>query len=79
MENVQELEKAVLGKWAEIKAAIEALEPDIAKSSRGVVAAGVRARKGLRVLKNLSSDLVKMTYPDGRGLTLSVRIEDLVD
>ena len=79
MENVQDLEKAVLGKWAEIKSVIEALEPDVTKSSRGVAAAGVRARKGLRVLKNLSSDLVKMTYPEGRGLSSSVSVEDLVD
>jgi hypothetical protein len=79
MENVQDLEKAVLSKWTEIKAVVEALEADVVKSSRGVAAAGVRARKGLRTLKNLSSELVKMTYPDGRGLSSSVSVEDLVD
>lgn len=51
----------VLDRWNEIKSLVEALEHDVTKNSRGVSAAGVRARKGLRELKAKVSDLVKLT------------------
>ena len=37
------------------------LEVDVAKNARGVAAAGVRARKGLRALQGKSKELVKLT------------------
>ena len=51
----------VLEKWEEIKSLVEALEHDVAKNAKGVAAAGVRARKGLRELKKKAGDLVKVT------------------
>jgi hypothetical protein len=56
------MEDTVLSKWKELKDLVDALEVDIAKSARGVAAAGVRARKGLRLLKAHAGDLVKLTY-----------------
>jgi hypothetical protein len=51
----------VLEQWAAIKELVESLELDVVKNSRGVAAAGVRARKGLRQLKSQCSQLVKTT------------------
>lgn len=51
----------VLTKWSELKELVEALELDVAKNARGVAAAGVRARKGLRALQGKSKELVKLT------------------
>lgn len=56
-----ETDNKVIAQWTEIKALIDTLELDIAKNARGVAAAGVRARKGLRGLKKLADALVKTT------------------
>lgn len=54
-------DNSVLSKWNELKAVVEALELDLQKNARGVAAAGVRVRKGLRDLKARAADLVKTT------------------
>jgi hypothetical protein len=54
MENVHE-------KWEEFKAAVTELELDVLKNAKGNNAAGVRVRKGLRILKAKASELVKLT------------------
>ena len=51
----------VTGKWEEIKQKVESLETDVQKNAGGNASAGVRARKGLRELKAMASELVKMT------------------
>ena len=51
----------VTGKWEEIKQKVESLETDVQKNAGGNASAGVRARKGLRELKTMASELVKMT------------------
>jgi hypothetical protein len=51
----------VIDKWSALKSLVEQLELDVVKNARGVAAAGVRARKGLRDLKNLAAELVKKT------------------
>ena len=56
-----ETDNQVVAKWTEMKAVIDTLELDVAKNARGVAAAGVRIRKGLRDLKNRSAELVKLT------------------
>jgi len=56
----------VLAKWNELKTLIEALEVDVAKNARGVAAAGVRVRKGLRQLASSSKDLVKLTLENDK-------------
>lgn len=55
------MDNEVLNKWDELKALVEALEHDVSKNARGVAAAGVRARKGLRQLQLKSKELVKLT------------------
>jgi len=54
-------DNAVLSKWAELKSLVEALELDVAKNAKGVAAAGVRTRKGLRQLQTSAKELVKLT------------------
>ena len=54
-------DNSVLAKWTELKALVETLELDLQKNARGVAAAGVRVRKGLRDLKARAAELVKTT------------------
>ena len=54
-------DNTVFNKWNEIKALIESLEADVVKNAEGNKAAGTRARKGLRNLKNEAGELVKIT------------------
>ena len=49
----------LLDKWQELKVLVESLELDVHKNASGNKSAGVRARKGLRLVKRVSSDLVK--------------------
>lgn len=51
----------VLKKWEELKSSVEELDFDVQKNCRGVAAAGVRVRKGLRSLKTKAGELVKLT------------------
>ena len=51
----------VIEKWQELKVLIESIDLDVHKNANGNASAGVRARKGLRVLKNAASELVKTT------------------
>lgn len=46
-------------KYEELKTLIETLQVDIVKNASGNKSAGVRARKGLRELKKIASELVK--------------------
>lgn len=48
-----------MDKWQELKILVESLELDVHKNDSGNKSAGVRARKGLRLVKRVSSDLVK--------------------
>jgi hypothetical protein len=47
--------------WTELKVLVESIEKDVVKNASGNKSAGVRARKGLRTLKKVASDLVKMS------------------
>ena len=51
----------VLEKWAELRNLVESLSEDVTKNANGNKAAGTRARKGLRTLKNTASELVRQT------------------
>lgn len=51
----------IVAKWNELKALVEGLEADVAKNAKGVAAAGVRTRKGLRQLQTVAKELVKLT------------------
>jgi hypothetical protein len=50
---------SLLDEWKELKVLVESLELDVHKNANGNKSAGVRARKGLRLLKKKSSDLVR--------------------
>ena len=52
---------SILDQWNEIKVLVESLDLDVVKNANGNNSAGVRARRGLRLLKNKASDLVKST------------------
>jgi len=56
-----ESDNPVIAKWTELKALVDTLELDVVKNAKGVAAAGVRARKGLRDLKTKAAELVKTT------------------
>ena len=49
----------LIEKWSELKVLVESLELDIHKNASGNKSAGVRARKGLRLLKQSAAELVK--------------------
>lgn len=47
--------------WKEIKVLVETIDTDVLKHAKGNVSAGVRARKGLRLLRVKTSQLIKAT------------------
>lgn len=51
----------VLAKWNELKTIVESVDLDVHKNANGNASAGVRARKGLRSLKTVAAELVKLT------------------
>tara|TARA_B100000700_G_C14461557_1_gene586334 strand:+ start:93 stop:278 length:186 start_codon:yes stop_codon:yes gene_type:complete len=57
----------LLEQWEEVKVLIESLELDVHKNSSGNKSAGVRARKGLRLLKQKSAELVKASLETDKG------------
>jgi hypothetical protein len=53
-------------KWKEVKTMVEVLELDVVKYSRGTRVAGLRVRKGMRELKRVLSDFVRMSVSEDR-------------
>ena len=58
---------SILDQWNEIKVLIETLDLDVVKNANGNRSAGVRARRGLRLLKAKSADLVRETINSDKG------------
>ena len=58
---------SVSDKWNEVKVLIESLEMDMVKNINGNKSAGVRSRKGLRLLKKSISDLIRESVDSDRG------------
>jgi hypothetical protein len=54
----------ILNKWNEIKVLVDSIDLDVLKNANGNASAGVRARKGLRSLKNAATELVKTTITE---------------
>ena len=46
---------------------VESIDLDVHKNASGNASAGVRARKGLRVLKNSAAELVKLTISEEKA------------
>ena len=57
----------IIDKWNEIKVLVESLELDVHKNASGNSSAGVRARRGLRLLKSSAGDLVKLTIAEEKS------------
>jgi len=55
------MSEELTAKWAELKTLVESLELDVLKQANGNASAGVRARRGLRLLKNEVADLVRVS------------------
>lgn len=47
--------------WHEIKVLVESIDTDVTKNVKGNASAGVRVRKGLRLLRTKTTELVKVT------------------
>jgi len=61
------MSSSTLDQWNEIKVLIESLDLDVQKNASGNASAGVRARRGLRLLKTKSSELVKITIESDKA------------
>ncbi len=57
----------MLSKYEELKVLVESLELDVHKSARGNKSAGVRVRKGLRLLKRQASDFVRVSLESSKS------------
>jgi len=57
---------SLLDQWNEMKVLVESLDLDIHKSAGGNKSAGVRARKGLRLVKKQAAELVKQSLSSGK-------------
>jgi len=58
---------SILDQWNEIKVLVETLDLDVVKNANGNKSAGVRARRGLRLLKTKSSELVRETIDSDKS------------
>ena len=54
-------EEDVLRQWLELKTMVEILDIDVTKNANGNVSAGIRARRGLRELRAVTSALIMTT------------------
>ena len=61
------MDSKLLEEWSELKVLVESLELDLHKHASGNSSAGVRARRGLRLLKTKSADLVKTTIAEEKS------------
>jgi len=53
--------------WTEITALLESVSVDLKKNATGNSSAGVRARKGLRLMKAKASALTKLTVENDKA------------
>jgi hypothetical protein len=61
--------RLVLDVWSEFKLLVETLEEDVHKNStKGNLSAGVRVRKGVRKLRALGAELIKVTQAGDNAL-----------
>lgn len=56
---------SLIDKWEELKTLLESVELDVRKNARGNKSAGVRARRGLRMIKQTANELVKLSKTTG--------------
>ena len=58
--------ESIVENYEKLKVLVDSLELDIHKSARGNKSAGVRVRKGLRLLKREASALVKSSLESSK-------------
>lgn len=51
---------AIIDSWTKLKTLVESMEIDVKKNSAGNASAGIRARRGLRLLKKEAAALTKL-------------------
>ena len=56
----------LIDQFEELKVLVETLQKDVIKNSQGNKSAGVRTRKGLRRVKKLASDIVKLSLENDK-------------
>ena len=56
----------LIDQFEELKVLVETLQKDVIKNSQGNKSAGVRTRKGLRSVKKLASDIVKLSLENDK-------------
>lgn len=52
---------SLIDKWEELRTLLDSVELDVKKNAKGNKSAGVRARKGLRMIKQAAGELVKLS------------------
>jgi hypothetical protein len=57
----------LVDQWNELKVLVESLELDMHKHANGNASAGVRARRGLRLLKTEAAVLVKLSLESDKS------------
>ena len=62
----KKMSNRTLEAWSEIKTLVESLDADVQKNAHGNSSAGARARKGLRLLKTKTAELVKVTLQSSK-------------
>ena len=60
------MDNELIESYEELMTLIESLRTDVVKHSQGNKSAGVRARKGLRELKKIATDLVKTSLTNDK-------------
>jgi len=58
--------QSLLEHWQEFRNIVDAVEQDINKNAAGNAAAGVRARKVVRLLKKKLGEIVKVSLQSGK-------------
>jgi len=58
---------SIVENYEKLKVLVESLELDVHKSASGNKSAGVRVRKGLRLLKREASDLVRSSLETSKS------------
>jgi len=56
----------IVENYEKLKVLVDSLELDVHKSARGNKSAGVRVRKGLRLLKREATDLVRSSLEESK-------------
>jgi len=56
---------SLVDKWEELRTLFESVELDVKKNAKGNKSAGVRARRGLRMIKQAANVLVRLSKSAG--------------